>query len=104
MTTKKSKLRQDLDKALNGYIKTFCKKQGVDYEFSVHGDLLGVGLYSDMYLNMSDVVLDIDTEAPAGKILDWYWGSLESHERGCSTTISYESWLMGLRYEDLTSK
>ena len=73
-----------------------------DYNFDVDwvgGSFADVGTcfsWGDYYINFSDIVLDITSEASKGLFFEWYDYSMESvHNR-----INYNSWVMGLRYND----
>jgi len=65
-------MKKRFEKAVAEYVKAFCKKHGLEFEFWV-ADLIGtVGSFSDYYFTMEDIRLDIDTKQPKGKIFDWY--------------------------------
>jgi hypothetical protein len=92
-------LRQELDKVLNKYIKKFEKAHGVELEFAVCDDLMGVLCFGDHFFNMSDIVYDVDNKLPVGLIFEWQDAGIRAHFNGNKETISLHSYAKGLRYE-----
>lgn len=85
-------MREKLDKILKEYIKKFEKKQNLNFDFAVSEDLMGVICFSDSYfINITDVVYDIDTDQSKGLILEW----IEYYVDG--NNINYYSYSKGLR-------
>jgi len=103
LTSKKKTRRQKLDKALRRYIKAFSKKHDTYLEFAVSDDLMGVLLFGDHYFNITDIIYDIDTNQDSDMIYTWYDATLDRAMEE-KTTMNYESWCRGLRYEDLDEK
>jgi hypothetical protein len=69
------------------YIKAFCEKHGMDFEFWVayQREVAGFG---DWYITLSDIIYDIDNDCPKGMILAWYEAELENPDR----RINYHSY------------
>lgn len=87
-TTKLGKLKEQYQIVCNEYVTKFCNKQGMNFEFWV-GDIVGdVVSCSEFYFNFRDIVWDINSKQPKGKIIDWYYDSLEFPEK----SISYYSY------------
>ena len=79
------------------YIKEFCDKQDLYFEYAVLDDLGGMLCFSNEYfINFDNIRLDIDEDAPKGLILDWHEKSLKHYEK---KNINYYSYLKGARYE-----
>lgn len=83
-------------KACDDYLAAFAEK----HEFSMHdcswvadqpGGIASIG---DYFVNMQEIITDIDTDTPADKWLEYYDYSLECHELGLSC-CNYQSWLKG---------
>lgn len=92
-------LKEAYHKAVEGYIEAFMKKQGLQCNEWVGGNIGGVIECGDMFFNFDDIVIDIDNNVPKEVIIEWYWYSLgvDEHKR----RINYNSWVMGLRGEDI---
>ncbi len=72
------KLKEQLYSVISQYIDIFCDKQEVELDSFVNDDMLGIALVSDFYLNISDIVFDIDNEVEKGKIFKWYYASIDA--------------------------
>lgn len=92
-----SKLKRDYEKACNQYIKTFCEKQEMEFEFWVANDVGGIAVIGDCYFNFQDIVWDINAQIVEGLILEWYYAQLDNPEK----SINYYSYTKGLRHNDL---
>jgi hypothetical protein len=64
-------LKEKYEDVCNEYVKKFCKKQGMSFEFWVDS-VGGIVLCSDFYLNFLDIVWDINSNQPEDRIIDWY--------------------------------
>ncbi len=88
----------DIEKRYNAivqeYIDKFCKKQDVRFEFWV-AELVGeIACFGDvLYFNFSDIVFDINTKQPKGKIIDWVYYNLELEDK----SLNYSSYCKGYR-------
>jgi hypothetical protein len=86
-----NELQKNYRKAVTAYIKAFAAKQGLEF-YGWVGDHFGeVAVFADAYIDFCDIVLDLDTEQPAGLILEWYF-SIESEK-----SVNYRSYCMGYR-------
>lgn len=81
----KKTLKQKYEDVCNEYVQEFCKKQGMSFEFWVDA-VGGILLCSDCYLNFTDIVWDINSNQPKGRIIDWYNEVLEQHP---NETVNY---------------
>ena len=76
----------------------FAKKQNLDLEYWL-ADIIGdVALFSgDYYFNMADILHDIKTNQPKGKIIDWH-EYVEEHclKDNLKNYINYYSYCKGL--------
>lgn len=82
-------IKQQYEKVCKEYVEEFCKKQDLEFDYFVC-DLVGdVSSYSSTYFfNFQDIVWDINSNQKKGRIIDWYWESLENTENA----INYYSW------------
>ena len=91
-------LKETYEFACNKYLKDFCNKQEMTNEGWVNDDVGGVAICSDFYFNLRDIVWDINSNQPRGKIIDWYHQNLETPEK----SINYYSFTKGLRIADIS--
>lgn len=98
MTEKEiKKLKKRYDNICNTYVKVFCEKQEMDFEGWV-GDTVGsIACCNDFFFDLSDIILDIDTNQEQGYIINWYYDNLETEDKN----INYYSYIKGLRIKDL---
>lgn len=101
MKITQEELRLNYDKACNAYLMVFCEKHGFDYADAarswVGGDVGGITLCADYYVSMSDIITDIDRDAPEEEYVKYYDYCLRvgSIAGGELKTPNYESWLRG---------
>lgn len=99
---KKEILKQNFEKACVDYIEYFCKKQDMYFEFWVADEVGGVACFGDYFFNLTDIILDIESEQPAELILDWQNEiSGQDPANGKSVFINYRSYIKGLRLINL---
>ena len=79
----------------NEYVRRFCEKQDMQFEFWVGGEG-GIALVSDFYLGFDDIVTDLEAGVEKGEIIKWYDHCLERHSKN-ETAINYQTWLKGFR-------
>lgn len=93
------KLRENYDNACNAYLKAFCEKHDFEYDPRewIAGDPGGTACVGDFYVGMSDILTDIDRDAPEDEYVKYYDYCLRvgSIAGGELTIPSYDSWLRG---------
>lgn len=89
-------LQSDYRKACNAYLEEFANKHG----FSMHDcawiadEPGGIASIGDYFVNMQEIITDIDTDAHPDEWLAYYDYSMECHQLGL-TCCNYQSWLKG---------
>lgn len=91
-----TELQINYDKAVMAYITAFEKKQ--DCKFYFWADKNNVADFNQFFLNITDIIFDIDNNCPNGQIFEWYEAELDAHYRNLSP-INYRSWDRGARDE-----
>lgn len=94
-------LREQLDTVLKKYIKKFEKAHGVELEFTVNDDIMGVHCFGEHFFTMNDIVYDVDNKLPVGLIFEWQDAGIAACLAGSNETISLRSYAKGLRYEGI---
>lgn len=89
------KLKKQHEKVCNDYIKAFCKKQDLEFQFWV-ADIVGeIACFGDIYFfDFTEIVHDIKTEQPPQKIIQWLNERLESS----NNFVNYYSYTKGFRF------
>lgn len=82
-------LKKQHEAICNEYVKRFCKKQDLEFEFWVGNTPGGVVSCSDYYFNFDDITLDMNTKQKKGVILNWYG------EITIGNFVNYYSYTMG---------
>jgi len=100
------KLQDEYEKIVRKYVRTFCKKEDVEFDWWVADRIGGVGSFGDLFLDFDTIRLNIEEKRPKGEIFDWYWATVET-----GINVNYSSWCMGYRprtikqhFEELLSK
>lgn len=75
--------------ACEAIVEAFCEKQEMSFEHWV--DIGNIVLCSDFFLNLSDIIYDIETDQPKGRIIEWYDISLEAYGKK-EGYINYSTW------------
>lgn len=89
-------LKDEYEKNVKKYIDIFCRKQECYFEFWITDDVGGIACFGDVLIfSFMDIKHDIDTEQPAGQIIDWLHESMYAEK-----WINYKSYCMGLRYDN----
>ena len=83
-----SELFKQYRSACTAYIIAFEKKQDVLFEFWVADRVGETASFGDDFLSLSDIIFDIESGQPAGRIFRW---SSEAIENG-GKYISYEAY------------
>lgn len=87
-------LQSDYRQACDAYLAAFVEK----HEFSMHDCAWvadqpgGIASIGDYFVNMQEIITDIDTDAPADEWFAYYDYSMECHDLGL-TCCNYQSWL-----------
>lgn len=89
------KLLENYEKAVNDIIESFCKKQGLDFEYWVADCVGEVACFGDIFLNFDDIIHDLINKYPPHLIIDWYFEQLDNENQ----RINYRSYIMGARFE-----
>lgn len=65
------------ESACQRLVREFCYKQGVEFDFWL-GDEIGscFSVNCDAVLTLSDILFDLKTNQPKGKIFNWYWSQV----------------------------
>lgn len=94
----KETAREYFEKGCNEYLRLFCEKHDFDFldaKRSWVGNNIGtIVCCGDFFVDMRDIITDIDKDAPNGEYENWYEYTLDAHNLGL-TTPNYESWLKG---------
>jgi len=91
-------LKQQYESVCNEYIKRFCKKQELQFEYWIADDVGGIGCFGDtFFFNFHDIVWDINSKQPKGLIIEWHDGCVENFEQA----MNYHSYTKGLRFSDI---
>ena len=86
-------MKEKLENILKEYIRLFCKKQDLEFDFAVLDDYLDVICFGyETFISMSDIVYDIDNKIPKGVIKDWYNYIVENENN-----ISYRTWVKNIK-------
>jgi hypothetical protein len=93
-----TKAKDLYERGCNEYLKLFCKKHGFDYDDArgswVAGDVGGIAMCGDYYIDMATIIADIDNEAPKEEFIKYYDYCLEVAEFELPTP-NFNSWLAG---------
>ena len=93
-----NELKEHYEVVVSEYIRKFCNKQEVSFEFWVANEIGGVACFGDdLCFNFTDIVWDINSNQPKNQIIDWIYESIDNPER----SINYFSYSKGLRWSDL---
>lgn len=101
MKLTREELRLNYNEACNAYLMAFCEKHSFNYADAarswVGGDVGGITECADYYVSMSDILTDIDLDAPEDEYVKYYDYCLRVHSiaNGELKTPNYESWLRG---------
>ena len=84
---------KDYELACNALVEVFCRKQEMECDGWVNGDIGGIADFGDYCFSMHDIVLDLRTKQRDGTILEWYRDNVNFSREG----INYQSYIRGLR-------
>lgn len=94
----KEQAREYFEKGCAEYLRLFCEKHEFDYEDARNSlpnrMLLDVVCIGDYFVDMRDIITDIEQDAPEDEYEKWYFYTLDAHNLGL-TTPNYVSWLKG---------
>ena len=88
----RERLKRDYDKAIEAYITHFCIKQDLDFEYWAGDEVGTVAFFGDVILDFQQIKYDIDECVEAGKIIIYFWYSLETSEKA-ENVMNYKNWL-----------
>lgn len=74
-------LKNEFDLLANEYVKIFCEKQDMYFDFWVGDEIGGVASVGDYFFNLDDIRYDIDSKIKKGEILDWQDYVIETDSR-----------------------
>lgn len=105
-TMKFKELNKKYEFVCNELVKKFCNKQNLQFDYWISDEVGGIASFSNSYFfNLLDIILDLETKQPKGLILNWQDEGVEFHiSNEDMPHINYKSYIMGLRYEQLTKK
>lgn len=90
--------REYFEKGCNEYLRLFCEKHVFDYEDAKDGwvaaDVGSIVCCGDYFIDMRDIITDIEQDAPEDEYGKWYFYTLDAHNLGL-TMPNYSSWLKG---------
>lgn len=97
------KLHLDYCKICNDFIAAFEEKQDIEFDGWVANEVGCIASFALQYFfNLSDIILDLTTNQPKGKILSWQDECLDFNiDKAFPTSINYKFYTMGLRLKDL---
>ena len=93
-----NKLKENYNNACNAYLKAFCDKHDFDYDDAkkswVSNQPGTICMCGDYYVQLEDMMTDIDNNAPEEEYIKYYDYTLECCEYGIPSP-NYKSWLCG---------
>lgn len=98
----KDKLKRNFEKACTDYIEYFCKKQDIEFEFWIADEIGGIAAFccAEHFFNLTDIILDINSDQPKNFILDWQNESTDySLRHDDNLYINYSSYIKGARFK-----
>ena len=102
METAKSVLNK-YDRQVHRLIHRFILKQFYEDNYQTRefngwvADIIGgIADFEDLTIDFSDIVYDLRTNQPKGKIIEWMDANVENEQY-----INYHSYCLGLRHKDL---
>ena len=100
MTPKeKQTLKSDYEKAIDAYVKAFCKKMEMRFGHWIGDEVGGLADFNDYFtLSFLDVKMCIDEDVTRDTLIEWYDYCVEVGSLGINASIpNLNSWLMGFR-------
>lgn len=96
-------LLKEYETLCNEIVEKFAKKQGYYNWYWIGKQVGGAIDFNDSYtFSIDDIVLDMKTKQPKGFIQQWQDDGLEYNQvNERPKWINYNSYIMGLRYEQL---
>lgn len=84
----------------NQIVIEFEKKQDLNFGYWI-GDIIGeIAVFNDTYyFNFTDIVFDLKTNQPKGKIIEWIEYIIE-YSNDTDYRINYETYCFGARYKN----
>ena len=103
----KQKLKEKYEKACNEYVKLFCEKHDIEFDFWISNEVGGMASFGEFYaFDMETIRQDIDNDFPPQLILQWVNDNVDNVFDGSDFdySINYPSYARGLRYDELRRK
>ncbi len=96
---KKPNVIQQFEDATMALVREFEQKQEIEFE-GFTDNCAGVAGFGDVfYFNIHEILYDLETNQPKGRIIDWLYESLNAHQEG-KKHINYRSYCMGARFKE----
>ena len=97
-------LKAYYEKACNEYIKAFCKKQEIEFDYWISDEVGGIASFIDQYyFDIQTIRYDIDTDQPKGLILQWQNdcvdNAMSKFEQNKLPEINYIAYSKGVRFK-----
>ena len=104
MTNAVKKLKEKYEATCNEWVNLFCEKQELEFDGWVGNEVGGIaGFATQYFFNLSDIILDLNSNQPKGLILRWQNDGVSFNMfKETTKYINYKSYTMGLRYDQLT--
>ena len=89
----------------NLWVQMFCEKQEIDFDGWISDEVGGTCSFcGEYFFNMSDIILDLNTNQPKGLILAWQNANTNiDYLMNPPQHINYKSYTMGLRHNQLNN-
>jgi hypothetical protein len=74
------RLKKTYASTCNKYVKLFCDKQDMYFEYWIAGFIGETAAFGDIFLQMREIIYDLESNQPKGKIVEWYWHCIENQD------------------------
>jgi hypothetical protein len=89
-------LFNSLEMSINEYVKLFCKKHELSFDFWIANITGTIASFSNTYyINFEDVRVDLEKNADKNHFIDWYDSSLDAHHEN-KDFPNYSNYLKGV--------
>lgn len=90
------KLKRQYEDACNEYLEVFCEKQGMQNFGWVNNDVGNYARCNNIYIEMHDIKIDIDTKQQIGTIIQWI-----NYKHLTGWNIDYTSYIEAIKANKL---